>query len=50
MVGGTTPGQVFLSSIRKQTKQTMGSRPTSSIPPWPLHQRLPPGSCLEFPH
>lgn len=28
-----------------RTQQTMRSKPASSIPPWPLYQFLPPGSC-----
>ena len=32
--------------IRKQTEQAMNSKPVSSTLPWPLHQLLPPGSCL----
>jgi hypothetical protein len=38
-------GLVVLSSIRKQAEQAKGSKPVSNIPPWPLHQLLPPGSC-----
>jgi hypothetical protein len=45
MVGGTIPGLVVLGSIRKQAEQAMGSKPVSSIPPWPLHQLLLPDSC-----
>ena len=45
MVGGAIPGLVVLGSIKKQSEQTMGSKQVSSIPPWPLHQLLPPGSC-----
>jgi hypothetical protein len=44
--GGATPVLVFLGSLRKQTEQAMGSKPVSSIPLWPLHQFLPPGSLL----
>jgi hypothetical protein len=36
---------LVLGSIRKQAEQAMGSKVVSSIPPWPLHQLLPPGSC-----
>ena len=43
---GTTLGLVVLGSIRKQSEQAMGSKPVSSISPWPLHQLLPPGPAL----
>jgi hypothetical protein len=43
-VGGAIPGLVVLGSIRKQAKQARGSKPVSNIPPWPLHQLLPPSS------
>jgi hypothetical protein len=46
MVGGASPGMVAPGAIRKQAEQAMGSKPVSSILPWPLHQLLPPGSCL----
>lgn len=36
---------VVLASIRNQAEQVMGSKEASSIPPWPLHQLLPPGPC-----
>jgi hypothetical protein len=45
IVGGTIPGLVVLGSIRNQAEQARGSKPVSSIPPWPLHQLLLPGSC-----
>uniref|UniRef100_A0A8I6GF30 Spire-type actin nucleation factor 2 n=1 Tax=Rattus norvegicus TaxID=10116 RepID=A0A8I6GF30_RAT len=45
MVGGAVPGLVVLGSIRGQAEQARGSKPVSNIPPWPLHQLLPPGSC-----
>jgi hypothetical protein len=45
MVGGVIPGLVVLRSIKKQAEQAEGSRPVSSIPPWPLHQLRPLGSC-----
>jgi hypothetical protein len=45
IVGGAIPGLVILGSIRKQAKQVRGRKPVSSIPPWPLHQLLPPSSC-----
>ena len=45
IVGGTISGLVVLGSIRKQAEQVRGSKPVSNIPPWPLHQLLPPGSC-----
>ena len=40
--GGAIPGLVDLGSIRKQAEQARGSKPVSSIPPWPLHQLLSP--------
>jgi hypothetical protein len=45
IVGGAIPGLVILGSIRKETEQAMRSKAVSSIPPWSLHQLLPPGSC-----
>jgi hypothetical protein len=42
-MGGAIPGLVVLGSIRKQVEQARGSNPVSSIPPWSLHQLLPPG-------
>ena len=45
-MGSATFGHVVLGSKRKQAEQAMESKPASSIPPWPLHQLLPPGSCL----
>jgi hypothetical protein len=45
IVGGAIPGVVVLGSLRRQAEQAMGSKPVSSIPPWPLHQLLPPGFC-----
>jgi hypothetical protein len=39
-VGGTIPELVVLGSIRKQAEQGKGSKPVSSIPPWPLCQLL----------
>ena len=45
MVGGAILGLLVLGSIRRWTEQAMGSKPVNSFPPWPLHQRLPPGSC-----
>jgi hypothetical protein len=47
LVGGTISGLVVLGSIRKQAEQASGSKPVSSIPPWPLHQLLLP-DLLEF--
>jgi hypothetical protein len=41
-VGGVIPGLLVLGSIRKQAEQARGSKPVSSIPPWSLHQLLPP--------
>jgi hypothetical protein len=46
-VGGAIPGLVVLGSIREQAEQGRGSKPVSNIPPWPLHQLLPP-DLLEF--
>ena len=34
----------YSGSMRKQAEQGMRSKPVSSTPLWPLHQRLPPGS------
>jgi len=47
LVGGAVPGLVVLGSIREQAEQARGSKPVSSIPPWPLHQLLLP-DLLEF--
>jgi hypothetical protein len=47
LVGGTISGLVVLGSIREQAEQARGSKPVSSIPPWPLHQLLLP-DLLEF--
>ena len=44
-VGGASPEQMILGCIRKQAEQAMGSKPASSVPPWPLHQFL-----LEVPY
>jgi hypothetical protein len=41
LVGGAIPGLVVLSSIRKQGEQAKGSKPVSSIPPWPLYPSTP---------
>jgi hypothetical protein len=46
IVGGAIPGLVVLGSIRKQAEQASGSKPVSSIPPWPLHQLLLPALAL----
>jgi hypothetical protein len=45
LVGGAISGLVVLGSIREQAEQARGSKPVRNIPPWPLHQLLPPGSC-----
>ena len=45
IVGDTISGLVVLGSIRKLAEQARGSELVSSIPPWPLPQLLPPGSC-----
>jgi hypothetical protein len=47
-VGGAISGKVIPECTRKQAEQAMGSKPVSSVPPWPLLQFLHPGSCLEF--
>jgi len=54
-VGGPIPLLVMLSLAtwpwddkRKQTEQAMESKPTSSSPPRPPYQLLPPGSYLGF--
>ena len=39
---------VVLGSIRKQAEQARVSKPVSNIPPWSLHQLLPPGSWRPF--
>lgn len=36
-----TPGKVVLGSLRKQIKETLGSKPINSVPPWSLHQSWP---------
>lgn len=46
--GGTIPGLLALSSIRKQAKQAKNNKPVSSTTPWPLYQLLHPGSCLAW--
>ena len=43
-MGGAIVRLVVLGSIRKPAEQARGSNPVSSIPPWLLHQLLPPGS------
>jgi hypothetical protein len=48
-VGGTIPGLGVLGSIRKQAEQARGSKPVSSIPPWPLHQPLLPDKLSSNP-
>ena len=45
IVGGAIPGLVVLGSIREQAEQARGSKPVSSISPWPLHQLLLPAQC-----
>ena len=47
LVGEAIPGLVVLGSIRKQAEQARGSKPVSSILPWPLHLLLLP-DLLEF--
>jgi hypothetical protein len=47
LVGGTISGLAVLGSVRQQAEQARGSKPVSNIPPWPLHQLLPP-DLLEF--
>jgi hypothetical protein len=46
-VGGAIPGLVVLGSTRKQAEKARGSKPVSSIPPWPPYQLLLP-DLLEF--
>jgi hypothetical protein len=43
-VGEVIPRLLVLGSMRNQAEQARGSKPVGSIPPWPLHQLLPPGS------
>lgn len=43
-------GQVVLGCIRKHTEQAMRGLSVSSVLPWPLHHRLPLGSCLTSIH
>jgi hypothetical protein len=43
---GAIPELVVLGSVRKQAEQATGRKPESSVPPWALHQLLPPGSSL----
>jgi hypothetical protein len=35
-VSGAIPELVVLGSIREQAEQARGSKPVSTIPPWPL--------------
>lgn len=35
-----------LGLCKKLSKQVKRSKPVGSVPPWPLPQSLPPGSCL----
>ena len=44
--GRCYPWTGVLGSIRKQAEQARGSKSVNSTPPWPLHQFLPPSSCL----
>ena len=46
-MGGAIPGLVVLGSTRKQAEKARGSKPVSSIPPWPPYQLLLP-DLLEF--
>ena len=43
------PGQAVLGSVRKELSKPWGSKPVSSLPPWPLPQLLTPGFYLSFP-
>lgn len=45
MVDGAIPGWWLWVLEEQQAKQVMGSKSVSSVPPWPLRQPLPPGSC-----
>lgn len=44
-MGGVHPWA--LGSVRKQAEQAI-SKPVNNIPPWTLHQLLPPGSYPVF--
>jgi hypothetical protein len=46
-MGGAIPGLVVLGARREQAEQARGSKPVSTIPPWPRHQPLLP-NLLEF--
>lgn len=41
-VSGSNPGQVVMGSVRMEAEQ---AKQVSIVPPWPLHQPLPPGPC-----
>jgi hypothetical protein len=45
IVGGAISGLAVLGFTRKQVEQTRRRKPVSSIPPHPLHQPQPTGSC-----
>lgn len=49
MMVGATSRPVVLGAIRKPFEQAMRSNPVSNTPPGPLHQFMPPDSCLNFP-
>ena len=44
--GRCHPWVGVLSSVRNQAEQTTRNKPVNRTLPWPLHQLLPPGSCL----
>jgi hypothetical protein len=46
-VHGDIPGQVVLGCVRKQTEHAIGSKFMNIVPPRPLTQFLPRGSCLD---
>lgn len=48
MVDWAVPGLVVLDSIMRQAEQVSGTKPVSSILPWPLYQLLLPGSILAW--
>lgn len=48
-MGDATLRVVVLSDIRKQAEHTVGNKPASSAPPWPLLQLLSLSSCRGLP-
>lgn len=47
-VGGVTPGQVLLGSIRKYIEEAMRGHPVSGILLLLLRQLLPSGFCSQY--